>query len=177
MSWSRLDRRDFLLLLLYLASKYIKERLYLNKGKPVVPSRLRVMKLVFLAQKEAADAVYGIVGSLPYNFKPYMHGPFAKEVLDDLEALEKDSLIKIETQPIDIYGMVVQYNYLFTETGIKRVEELIKMLNEDPRASTSLQKLEELMKKHASKTVRKLLDYVYKKYPEDSVPEIEIIEE
>ena len=36
---------------------------------------------------------------------------------------------------------------------------------------------EELMKKHASKTVRKLLDYVYKKYPEDSIPEIEIIEE
>lgn len=161
-----LERSKFLLLILWLASKHIRNKAMRNQH--VIPSRLRVMKLVFLIQKEAPKIVKRILGSTPYTFTPYLHGPFSKEVLDDLDKLHREGFIEISIEPLDIYGYAIQYTFTITKKGEKTIRELMRKVPEE-----ALEELEYLIKKYASKPLRKLLDYVYTTYPEDSIPDLE----
>ncbi len=158
-----LKRRDLLLLVLGLASKYSDVRVNDN---PVVSSRLRVMKLMFLLQKELPDVVGKLLSEKPYEFKPYLHGPFSKEILDDLDRLAREGLIKQHYVDLDPYGISYQVNFEITKEGQKRVNELISKL---PRELVD--EIEnKVIKKYMSWSLRRLLDYVYSRYPEESTP-------
>lgn len=163
------DRQRFLLLVLYLASKHVREKAA-GPGELAVPSRIRVMKLVFLLQKECSRHVEKLVGSLPYVFEPYLHGPFSKEVLSDLEELERNGFVVVRAEPMDIYGMAVRYVYVLTEKGVAEAEKTLKQLGMNSELRTALNSIEELVRKYASMTTDELLGYVYRNYPEDSTP-------
>lgn len=162
------ERQRFLLLVLYLASKYTRERI-VTLGRYVVPSRIRVMKLVFLLQKESFRFVNRLTGGSLYVFEPYLHGPFSREVLLDLEELERGGFIEIHSEPIDAYGMAVRYIYVLTSRGVEEAEKMIEHVKSSTDLRDALEHIEALVKKYAPMSTDELLNYVYRNYPEDSI--------
>jgi len=161
MFFPKLSRRDFLLLTLALASKTSPNR--------IVESRVRVMKLIFLAQKEAGDTVKKIVGmEEPYKFEPYLHGPFSKQVLDDLDSLQREGLIEIKVEIIELFVKV--YKYKLTEEGEAKVAEILRNIRSTASTEEALKRLEKVVSRYATKPLRELLKYVYRTYPEESTP-------
>jgi uncharacterized protein YwgA len=152
-----MNRRDYLLLLLGLAAD--------EEG--VVKSRVKVTKLAFLAQKEKPNAVKSIVKTdQPYEFIPYLHGPFSKDLLNDLEELANEGLIKISNE---FFGINFERKvYTITRKGYERFRKLKESL--DPEA---LKELTVLISKYAEWPLEKILKHVYRNYPEDSTPKYE----
>ena len=142
------NRRFFLLMILGLLS---------NFGKEIVESRTKLMKIVYLVQKEKSRIVERIIGvSEPYTFEWYLFGPFSKEVLDDLELLENENLINIIPEEKELY---IQYNFKLTDKGRKELEAFLKKLNPE-----DIKELENYVKKFKNMSLKQIKQYVYRKY-------------
>ncbi|KXA96846.1 hypothetical protein AKJ37_04270 [candidate division MSBL1 archaeon SCGC-AAA259I09] len=104
----------------------------------------KIQKLTFLGKHEL-----GI--QIPYNFNPYQHGPFSKELAKDMGKLLTLGLVDpLENQ------------YKLTEEGRKLAGEIYENLS-----SSEKQSIEEL-EKYSKLSLRRLLNRVYKKYPAES---------
>ncbi len=127
---------------------------YLTGGK--FESRTRLVKFLFILKNE-----YGV--QIDYDFIWYKHGPFTKEILIDLDALELFGLIKVHEEFLDYDKKtgepIVRYTIILTDHGKKVAEDL---LFKTPQGIVDI--LKELIKKYYNMPLRDLLDYIYSKY-------------
>ncbi|GEM_PF-2204586 len=104
----------------------------------------KIQKLTFLGK-------YEFEISLPYNFSPYKHGPFSKELARDMGKLMTLGLVDpLEDQ------------YKLTSEGRNLVKGIFKDLDTSEREA--IKNLE----KFSRMDLRGLLNLVYEKYPDES---------
>ena len=155
----------------------------------------RLQKLLFLLDQEQEVRPEG-----GFDFEPYKAGPYSPKLYDDLELLENLGLIKseataestiTETTDIrrvsfeDLMGGFDEMNisppkadsfeerrFTLTDKGRLRVEALL----ENPEYSSKVDGIRHVKSKYSRYSLRDLLRYVYRKYP-DMTTESEIINE
>lgn len=140
---------------------------------------VRIMKLLFLMKMDAGLNRYV---SDYYTFAPYKLGPFEKAVYDDLDALvernlverkpTKDSQLKLEShlleelereESIDFDREKMNAIYTLTDTGKKYAQACAKGAEQTDAAI--LKSIKDIKSTWASQPLRRLLKYVYEKYP------------
>ena len=150
---------------------------------------VRIMKLLFLMKMDAGLDRYV---SDYYAFAPYKLGPFEKAVYDDLDALVERNLVErkpIEEnqlgpesrlpkeleieKSIDFDRVKTNAIYALTETGKKYAQAYAK--GAEQVDATILDTIRYIKSTWASQPLRRLLKYVYEKYPEYTT-ESEILE-
>ena len=136
------ERLPRLLILALIAEKAKRAR----RSAEVLVTAL--MKYVFLFQMEGSASHRRL-----YHFVPYLYGPFAKELYIDLEKLQEEGLVQVESNPEEDKMKI-------TLTDQVRMEALLAELPEDLKedAATVISTYGEL--DHNS-----LLEVVYEKYP------------
>jgi DNA-binding PadR family transcriptional regulator len=119
-------------------------------GGKFYTDQIRVMKGMFLLDKEGPQELRDL-----YDFQPYDYGPFDTRVYRDLDHLEALRLIEVS----QIVGTNRQV-YGLTAKGEERMKQV---LNEAPQQVVeALHQIKELV---TSRSFTSLLQYVYKKYP------------
>ena len=171
-----LSRRDITLLLLM--------------GGPV-EGITRMQKYLFLSLAQEKGEMVGVADV--EGFEPYRFGPYSSELYDDLEMLENLGLIT--SQPVgelsepETEEVALSFEYLMgddeqdgalaeqeekryelTEGGLKFVQELVRPTEDQ------VEGIRRVKSKFAHYSLRALLRYVYRKYPEWT-KESEIAEE
>ncbi len=104
----------------------------------------KMQKIIFLLKKELGVEI-------PYDFNPYKHGPFCKELARDMGKLMTLGLVD-----------PVESSYSLTSEGEELAGELLEDL--DDSEEQALEKLE----KYDKMGLRRLMNYVYDLYPEES---------
>lgn len=141
---------------------------------------VRIMKLLFLMKMDAGLDRYV---TDYYAFAPYKLGPFEKTVYDDLDALVERNLIErkpIEEnqlssesrlpkeleieESIDFDRVKMNAIYALTDTGKKYALAYAKDAEQIDVAI--LKSIKDIKSTWASQPLKRLLRYVYKKYPE-----------
>jgi len=117
-----------------------------------IEGRTLFQKIVFKVDQEVPGIEVG------YEFKPYHYGPFSRDILDDLESLERDSLVIIDQDRTRSGN--VRYNYELTKSGHERAQKALNRLDDDTRKD-----LKELVREMESKPIFVLLDELYENYP------------
>lgn len=121
-----------------------------------IKGRTRLEKLIFAIQKRLIeDMKWGITAN-NYDFRPFNFGPFTEEVFDDVESLKLLSLVNIEEEGDEqIYSL--------TSKGTVVVENLIAQKRLTPEFLSEIRKI---AKNLGELTLEKLVEKVYKEYPE-----------
>lgn len=125
--------------------------LKLLKRFNVVEGRTRLQKLVFLLQKQFLKQEY-------FQYAPYLHGPYSRDLSETTAALTQMNLIE-EVAPSENSG---SYTYKLTQTGNNIVVSAPLLAKID----VAIDKLEGLIED--LKTTSDLISYVYDKYPKES---------
>jgi type I restriction enzyme S subunit len=133
------------------------------------------MKYAFLFQMEgtragqpveriAAEPRAPYVTEPAYDFVPYKYGPFAKELYDDLEALEASGLVKVEHPP-------KRKGMLREKTKIYLVQDQADTVHDlaDGLPANVCQAVDAVIEEYASLNQKQLLDLVYRQYSEYTV--------
>ena len=170
------DRADFLAMFLYVKGKTAR----LGDG---IRGITRLIKLAFLLDKETK--LSKLVKSY-YDFIPYKIGPFDPKVYQDLQVMEMAKLIRKHTyeytRNIDCSDLKIDEGFKFnnvltvytlTEKGMRYAEALVKWANK--KDETIVAKLQTLKSHYGQSSLKQLLRYIYKKYPEYTT-ESEILE-
>ncbi len=175
----KLKKEDLLLLFLYSegTSKTVNEP---------ITGRTRLVKLMFVFTKEyyqpfCKDKCLIEEVNLP-DFFAWKYGPMSKDVLQDIEFFKKINFLKTEDikealafEEAEELSSLTEENYLedseeleyvqerysLTDTGIKFVEQKIMPLLGDQQRVL----IKELKKRFNEAPLRKILQYVYRKYP------------
>ena len=177
------NRKDVILLLLALPGRTGRQ------FEPIA-GRTRLMKLLYLLDKEAA---IGKRLDLPsfYSFEAYHYGPFSKDVFDDIEFLRNVGLVRaapegsasiaqgdesaflIEDETLDNEAHVIgealgesafEEVFALTPKGEKFVEQkILTFVKDDAKEAIIKAKTE-----YASLSLSSLLRYVYRKFPESA---------
>lgn len=154
-----------------------------------IQGRVRIMKLLFLMKMDAGLDKYI---SDYYAFAPYKLGPFEKAVYDDLDALVERNLIErkpaegnqlgLESrllkeleieESIDFDRMKSNAIYTLTDMGKKYAQAYAK--GAEKLDATIVDNIRYIKSTWASQPLKRLLKYVYEKYPEYTT-ESEILE-
>ena len=114
----------------------------------VVEGSTRLQKLFFLLKHE-----FGL-SELPYNFLPFLYGPFSTDINDDAFDLEIAGLIDVER------GMVEPTLYSLTPKGKKVAKEIYEKMP-DKGVLFGMRRFNEMR-------LAELLKHVYAKYPKES---------
>jgi len=169
---SELLKSDLLLLLLF-------SKGYSGENNEPIRGITRLMKLVFLLDKE------GKINDL-FRFEPYKMGPFSSEVYPEVDFLTNyppsKPLVKtrssnaVELEDPDESRVIedvlsldgalltskeVNVEYLLSDSGSKVAEELWKSIDDGQRKV-----IQDIKSKYGSLTLRDLLKYVYRNYPD-----------
>ena len=134
-----MDRRDWNLLVIAAGRQ------------PLSPVQLQ--KALFLLGQELTPQQRGSADF--YKFRPYDYGPFASEIYRDAEALQTESLVKIELQP----GRRLR-SYEASEIGRRRAKELRSQLDDVARSY-----LDKVVNWVQSVPFDSLVGAIYKAYP------------
>lgn len=134
-----------------------------NADRNRIESRTRLQKLVFLTQAEHEDP-------LPeeYQFVAFDYGPFAPDLIKDIEYLEKNGWLtehKESKENIDLFM------YTLTEEGKQSLTEELALLPETERDNI-LTATEHSINLFNDIPLTRLLEHVhnnYKKYTRNSV--------
>ena len=113
---ARLTRMDLLLLLLYAPGPTG------NMNEPI-GGKTRLQKELFLAKKKLEEK--GIRGL--YSFRPYLHGPFSRELYNDIAWLISKG--NVQENYLDLGDKGVYHTFDLTSKGVKKVQSLIDALN------------------------------------------------
>jgi len=162
-----------------------------NSPVPIF-GRTRLMKMVFLFEKEFAKEFYKNTDNLTpfdFGFESYNYGPFSKDVYEAINFLESRDIIEIQNKPlgyvdpndIELDRMLSksdEQNILFQTDNFNYVEEFnlsvtgIKIMkNKDNWFSWAQlnDNQKELLINFKTKMIRtplrNILRYVYSKYP------------
>ena len=184
-----LDRRDLLLLLLYAPCA--------PGGVPVgIEGRTRLAKITYLFNEEAFEAA-GFEDVLPQKelpeFRPWRFGPFSKELSQDVSFFTGIGFVhahmssdqpratrsferafEIDEDPDDKEPTLDRFEveeFTLTDVGVGYVEDngLWDTLSEEQKEA-----LIDLKRRFTSISLRRVLKYVYTKYPE-SITKSEIV--
>lgn len=117
-------------------------------GAPWTP--VQVQKVFFLLDERAA----GDLGGKHWNYTPYDYGPFDATVYADLEALEREGLVAIETPPLGVK------TFRLTEAGQATGAELFAQIPDNVRGF--VQKLGDWIR---SLTFAQLVSAIYRDFP------------
>lgn len=137
-----LERKDWLVLFLGLPAE----------SYPV--DQIRVMKGMFLWSKEGPQEAQQL-----YRFEPYNYGPFDTTVYRDLDVLESEGLIGVES-----YVGNRQRRYFLTPAGEQRASQLSARVL--PKA---MAKLRDIKRHVTSLPFADLLKSIYQRYPDYAV--------
>jgi hypothetical protein len=158
-------RAEFIPILLYVKGKTHR----IGEG---IHGITRFIKLLFLLDKETD---LGKLVSPFYEFVPYKIGPFEPAIYQDLKVLELAGIVKKETYsysiPTDEKQIDEGFNqngvstlYTLTDEGMIYAKALIDWLDKkDPEIAIKLRTYKTY---YAQVPLKKLLDYIYQKYPE-----------
>ena len=116
----------------------------------VVEGSTRLQKLFFLAKHE-----FGF-RELPYNFLPFLHGPFSGNINDDALDLENAGLIEVQRE------MVEPTLYSLTPKGKEAAGKIYGKMSQAEKGALSK------VKRFNQMRLDELLKYVYTKYPTES---------
>ena len=121
-----------------------------------VSGRTRLQKLVFLAQEEFSDDL----NASEYEFYPYHYGPFSKDLLNDIEALEQAGLVS--ERNIDLQRGE-KYIYELEDDGRDELRQFLSTLS--PSDRQEIEERAELVETNFNDiSVSRLLEYVYNQY-------------
>ncbi|MFA7673519.1 MAG: hypothetical protein WCY62_06665 [Clostridia bacterium] len=178
MEKNQLTSKDLLLTMLYCPGST-------SKCNEPIAGRTRIMKMVFLFEKELYKQFFSdLVIDLP-EFKPYNYGPFSDKVFEDLRIFESLEFItkantKIPVSSAEIFEWsmeedddddegetpkkgAVEIEYSLSKKGVKFVEEKIwHNFSEAQRKN-----LINFKTQINTISLDSLLRYVYSKYPKD----------
>lgn len=116
----------------------------------VVESATRLQKLFFLLKRE-----FGI-SEIPYDFLPFLRGPFSDGINDDVLDLEIGGFLSVGREVVE------PTHYALTPKGERVAKGVFEnMPDEYKKTLTKLKKFNEM-------GLPELLDYVYARYPEES---------
>lgn len=130
-----------------------------------IEGRTRFQKMVFLIEELVQDEEDKSL----YEFVEYDYGPFAKELLDDLERFERMGVVKIHRQ--ETYKGGERYDHQLTYRGVKSVEKLIEN-SDDPSFEFIHEAAKDVIDDWGDESMWDLLDHIYEenqKYKERSV--------
>jgi len=141
--------------------------------KPVLVTS--AMKYAFLFQMEGtragqlveqaiAESRAPYITKPAYDFVPYKYGPFAKQLYDDLEALEDSGLVRLEHPPKGKGALREKTDIYLIEEQRKLIEKSTASLHGEVRQGGDA-----VMQAYGSLTPKQLLDLVYERYPEYTV--------
>ena len=171
-NWAPESGLDVLLMLLYAEEG--------EKGRTPVRGITRLDKLMFLLSR--LDE-FGALFKDDYDFIPYNFGPFATELLDDIEALKSEGLIQVKEEspnsasqtrdaetsdeetgefPEDevSWDLYKHETYSLSELGLRIARKIFDDATADQRSAV------ERVKQHFNgKSLTGLLRYVYRTYP------------
>lgn len=166
-----LDSKKLLLSLLY--SPGIND-----EPNEEIVGRTRIMKMVFLFEKEIQKDFIKNIKIENYEFDPYYYGPFSRMLIDDLNFFT--SIGMIDTRETDILIGFEENNdfdeniddnenyeiaYKLSEIGVKYVKEKIWGIY-----SNEQKNILKLFKNKINEiSLDSLLNYVYNKYPDKTV--------
>ena len=136
------ERLPRLLILALIAEKAKRAR----RSAEVLVTAL--MKYVFLFQMEGSASHRRL-----YHFVPYLYGPFAKELYIDLEKLQEEGLVQVESNPEEDKMKI-------TLTDQVRMEALLAELPEDLKEDAAA-----VISTYGDLDHNSLLEVVYEKYP------------
>ena len=130
----------------------------------------RLEKLLFLATEE--ESISDLVTE-PFVFKPYHYGPYSKEIYEAVELLEEAGLLvderflgenqldEAEELALDVADeQGVERRFRLTEPG-EKVADLLAS-----RRPEAFRKLTEVKERYGELSLKRLIRYVYSKYPE-----------
>jgi hypothetical protein len=159
-----------------------------RKGTPVF-GRTRLMKAMFLFEKEYQKDFEDNKNQLDFNFEAYDYGPFSKDVLEALDFLisidciQTDNISEYETSRDDIdldEKMLVEeaainticeinpfYSQKFdlTKQGIDVIQDTTNFFSWEKLSDNQKRILISLKTKIVNTSLREILLYVYTKYP------------
>ena len=110
----------------------------------------RLQKMLFLLKRE-----FGI-SELPYNFLPFLHGPFSSEINYDALDLELTGLLSIGREILE------PTLYTLTPEGVKAATEVYSEMPADAKKALSE------VRKFNEMDLQKFINYIYTKYPKES---------
>jgi len=133
------------------------------------------MKYAFLFQMEgtragqpveriAAERRAPYITEPAYDFVPYKYGPFAKELYDDLEALEASGLVRAEHPQKDKGALREKTEIYLVQNQTDTIRDLVDSLPPKVR-----QAVDAVIGKYSELSQNQLLDMVYRRYPEYTV--------
>lgn len=121
-------------------------------GQDVQFDPVRIQKLIFLIEKEAAD----YIGGPHFNFRPCLYGPCDQAVFDELGALQRNGQVKIQRSRRRIYAL--------TSSGqVSGREELLGL------PGVAREYFEKCAHWVFSLSFGRLLSAIYQKYPDMAV--------
>jgi DNA polymerase len=151
---AKLSRFDLLLLIL-------KNTLKINKGE--IDGRTRLQKLVFLVQEHLIDIGY----DSKYAFRPYIYGPFNRQLYTDIEWLKMNNYVDIRTYS-NIDGYISKY--ILTDKGLDEINKTIQKNNYTKLESD----IRSVIKTYEPYSISELVDLVHKEYDEYNMKERKI---
>jgi len=138
-----IDKKKLLLLILYLAEKY-------------VDGITRLHKMVFLIQKK--------LGLNFFRFDAFLFGPWSEDLQDTLNDLIYQGLVEIKKIPVNHTDTGYKRMVFLTEKGAKIAAEVYdKIMKRNPMLALKLSKLVENYNKLP---ITYLISLIYALYPE-----------
>lgn len=130
-------------------------------GLPLA-GRTKLTKIVFLFQTRDPGGAQALTGEqAPYSFVPYLFGPFSKQLLDDLEGLNREGLLQIGTRALDSRGFVIEHSYRLSPAGKAFIQ------SKDVESGFT-RRARKFIDRFASMGRFELVDLVHREYPQFS---------
>lgn len=123
----------------------------------IVKGRTKFIKLLFLLKFK-----FGLQGRIPFKFRPWIYGPYSKDIIDDLKDLQKDGWISEKAESYrksEFREETLRFSYALTPSGARLARELLAQMPYE-----TVEKLRSLRPFNAL-SLNKLLEYVYYNYP------------
>jgi len=151
---SRLSRLDILLILLKNSS--------CGESTGLVKDKTRLQKLLFLMQQELVRRGY----KAKYAFRPYLYGPYSRELYTDIEWLRMNGLVEVNS---DFNGKVgITTDFIITDDGKKRLSNL------DSQMYKQIEEIAvDVIKKYAQMNTAQLVNYVHEQFAEYNLEQLE----
>jgi len=187
MKKKELSGKDLLLTLLYCPG-------FKSDPNEAIVGRTRITKMIYLFEKELyKKEFFNDMSIILPEFEPYHYGPFSRELFDDLGFFISIGLIQTEETSIPIspadksefvldaddsvddewavatfdepHEPKVELKYSLSESGVKYVRENIWELF----SPQQIENLSMFKKRINSISLDSLLNYIYNKYPDDTI--------
>jgi DNA polymerase len=143
---SRLSRLDILLILLD-SSTYFG-------SKGLIRDKTRLQKMLFLMQQELVRRGY----KAKYAFRPYLFGPYSRELYTDIEWLRMNGLVEVKTDFSGKAGTIT--DYIITKDGKNRLTGIAK--SQMFKQIDGIAK--DMIKKYERMSTAQLVEYVHEQF-------------